>query len=193
MERTLIIVKPDAVQRQLVGQILSRFESKGLVIVGMKLIRISRELAERHYAPHKGKPFYAGLIEYITSGPVVVARNARSIKVRDEVAVGEARLVGEAVSLTGDRATIQVYEDTAGLRPGDPVFGTGQPLSVELGPGMVGNVFDGLERPLAEIAFLLGYADQSGFTRAFTRWEGVSPGEYRRSAAPSDAASVFNV
>jgi nucleoside-diphosphate kinase len=72
MEQTLIILKPDCVQRRLIGRIVSRFEDKGLVIAGMKLMRISRELAERHYAPHKGKPFYPGLIDYITSGPVVV-------------------------------------------------------------------------------------------------------------------------
>ncbi len=72
MERTLIILKPDCVQRRLIGRIIQRFEDKGLVVAGMKLIQITRELAERHYAPHKGKPFYPGLIDYITSGPVVV-------------------------------------------------------------------------------------------------------------------------
>ncbi len=72
MERTLIILKPDAVQRRLVGRILQRFEEKGLSVAAMKLMHISRELAERHYAVHKGKPFYPGLIDYITSGPVVV-------------------------------------------------------------------------------------------------------------------------
>ncbi len=72
MERTLVILKPDAVQRRLVGRITQRFEEKGLVIVGMKLMQISRELAERHYGVHKGKPFYPGLIDYITRGPVVV-------------------------------------------------------------------------------------------------------------------------
>ena len=59
-------------RRRLVGQIIQRFEDKGLVLVGMKLTEMSRDLAERHYVPHKGKPFYAGLIEYITKGPVVV-------------------------------------------------------------------------------------------------------------------------
>lgn len=73
MEQTLIILKPDCVQRRLLGRILQRFEDKGLTVVAMKLIRITRELAERHYAPHKGKPFYPPLIDYITSGPVVVA------------------------------------------------------------------------------------------------------------------------
>ena len=72
MERTLIILKPDSVQRRLVGRILQRFEDKGLVIAGMKLMQLPTELAERHYAPHKGKPFYDGLISYVTSGPVVV-------------------------------------------------------------------------------------------------------------------------
>ncbi len=72
MERTLIILKPDCVQRRLIGRIVQRFEDKGLIFAGMKLMQISRELAERHYAPHKGKPFYPGLIDYITSGPVVV-------------------------------------------------------------------------------------------------------------------------
>ncbi len=72
LERTLIILKPDCVQRRLVGRVLQRFEEKGMNIAAMKLIRITRELAERHYAPHKGKPFYPGLIDYITSGPVVV-------------------------------------------------------------------------------------------------------------------------
>jgi len=72
MERTLIILKPDAVQRRLSGRILQRFEDKGLAFSAMKLMKIARELAERHYAPHKGKPFYPGLIDYITSGPVIV-------------------------------------------------------------------------------------------------------------------------
>ena len=72
MERTLIILKPDAIQRRLVGRILTRFEEKGLSPAAMKLMQIPRDLAERHYAPHKGKPFYPGLIDYVTSGPVVV-------------------------------------------------------------------------------------------------------------------------
>ncbi len=72
MEQTLIILKPDCVQRRLIGRILQRFEEKGLTIAAMKLMRITRELAERHYAVHQGKPFYPGLIDYITSGPVVL-------------------------------------------------------------------------------------------------------------------------
>lgn len=72
-ERTLVIVKPDGVQRGLIGPILSRLEARGLKIIGLKLVAVSRSLAERHYAEHEGKPFYPGLLNYITSGPVVVA------------------------------------------------------------------------------------------------------------------------
>jgi nucleoside-diphosphate kinase len=71
-ERTLIIVKPDAVQRGLAGAILTRFEQKGLRFAALKLQVIDRALAERHYAVHQGKPFYDGLVKFITSGPVVV-------------------------------------------------------------------------------------------------------------------------
>jgi nucleoside-diphosphate kinase len=71
-ERTLAIIKPDAVQRSLIGEIVGRLERKGLRIIAMKLIQIDRPLAERHYAIHKSKPFYNDLLEFITSGPVVV-------------------------------------------------------------------------------------------------------------------------
>jgi nucleoside-diphosphate kinase len=71
MERTLILVKPDGVQRGLMGEIIDRFERRGLKLVGMKFIQMSRELAERHYAVHQGRPFYHDLVNYITSGPVV--------------------------------------------------------------------------------------------------------------------------
>ncbi len=72
MERTLIIIKPDAVQRGLTGEILHRFEARGLRIIGMKFIQVSRELAEKHYDVHRGKPFFEGLVKYIISSPVVV-------------------------------------------------------------------------------------------------------------------------
>ena len=71
-ETTLIILKPDAVQRGLMGRILTRFEDKGLQIIGCKMMRISRELAERHYEVHLGKPFYERLVEFMTSSPVLV-------------------------------------------------------------------------------------------------------------------------
>ena len=72
METTLIILKPDAVQRGIMGRIISRFEDKGLQVVGAKLMLITRDLAERHYEPHRGKPFYEGLIKFMTSSPVLV-------------------------------------------------------------------------------------------------------------------------
>lgn len=72
MERTLIIVKPDAMQRGLAGEIVKRFEQRGLKIIGMKLLHISRELAEKHYDVHRERPFFAGLVDYITSAPVLV-------------------------------------------------------------------------------------------------------------------------
>jgi len=72
MERTLVIVKPDAVQRGLIGAIVERFERRGLKVVGLKMMQIDEPLARRHYAIHEGKPFFAGLIRYITSAPVVV-------------------------------------------------------------------------------------------------------------------------
>jgi nucleoside-diphosphate kinase len=72
MQRTLIIFKPDCVQRRLVGQILQRFEAKGLRIAALKLIQVDRALGEQHYGEHSGKPFFGGLIDFITGGPVVV-------------------------------------------------------------------------------------------------------------------------
>ncbi|HVL54677.1 MAG TPA: nucleoside-diphosphate kinase [Vitreimonas sp.] len=72
-ERTLVLIKPDGVQRLLVGRILARYEERGLKLVGLKLMSVSRELAERHYEVHRAKPFFAGLVEFITSGPLVAA------------------------------------------------------------------------------------------------------------------------
>jgi nucleoside-diphosphate kinase len=73
MERTLVILKPDAIQRGLIGPIITRLEQRGLRFAAMKLMQISPDLAARHYAIHKGKPFYEGLVQFITSGPVVAA------------------------------------------------------------------------------------------------------------------------
>ncbi|PZC50751.1 MAG: nucleoside-diphosphate kinase [Chloroflexi bacterium] len=71
MERTLVLIKPDAVQRGLIGQVITRLEYRGLKIVALKIIRISEELAEEHYAAHTDKPFFKGLVSFITSSPVV--------------------------------------------------------------------------------------------------------------------------
>ncbi len=72
-ERTLVLIKPDGVQRLLSGRILARYEDRGLKIVGLKLIHVSRELAEKHYAIHREKPFFTGLVDFITSAPLVAA------------------------------------------------------------------------------------------------------------------------
>jgi len=86
------------------------------------------------------------------SGPAVRADGMSSVKMFETVEVGESRLIGEVIRLTGDVAFIQVYESTSGLKPGEPVVGTGQPLSVLLGPGIIGKIYDGIQRPLDEIA-----------------------------------------
>jgi nucleoside-diphosphate kinase len=83
MQQTLILLKPDAVQRRLVGSILSRFEQKGLRLVAMKFVKADRSLAEKHYAVHKGKPFYESLLGFLTSGPTV----ALVLEGREAVAV----------------------------------------------------------------------------------------------------------
>ena len=72
-ERTLVLIKPDGVQRLLTGRILARYEERGLKLVGLKLMTVSRDLAERHYDVHRAKPFFGGLVAFITSGPLVAA------------------------------------------------------------------------------------------------------------------------
>jgi V/A-type H+-transporting ATPase subunit A len=86
------------------------------------------------------------------SGPAVKADGMSTVKMYETVAVGDAKLIGEVIRLTGDVAFIQVYESTSGLKPGEDVIGTGQPLSVLLGPGILGRIYDGIQRPLDEIA-----------------------------------------
>ena len=83
MERTFVMIKPDAVQRGLIGEIISRLERKGLKIVAMKMLNVSKDLAERHYAEHREKPFFQSLVDYITSGPVVamVVEGKNAVKV----------------------------------------------------------------------------------------------------------------
>ena len=85
------------------------------------------------------------------NGPVVIARDAKILTVREMVSVGKLKLIGEVISLEGDLATIQVYEDTSGLKVNEDIIPTGRPLSVRLGPGMLGNMFDGIQRPLKSI------------------------------------------
>jgi len=111
VEKTLIICKPDCVQRRLVGRVIQRFEDKGLTIAAMKLMRISRELAERHYSVHKGKPFYPGLIDYITSGPVVVlvVAGPRAIEVCRKLMGKTFGFEAEPGSIRGDFGASTTY------------------------------------------------------------------------------------
>ena len=90
------------------------------------------------------------------SGPLVVAEGLADANVYDVVRVGAQRLIGEILNMTGDRASIQVYEETSGLGPGAAVETTGMPMSVELGPGMLDNIYDGIQRPLPEMRALTG-------------------------------------
>jgi nucleoside-diphosphate kinase len=102
MQRTLILLKPDCVQRRLVGTITQRFEQKGLRLVALKLVQAGTELAERHYAVHKGKPFYEPLLKFLTSGPTV----AMVWEGREAVAVGRT-LMGPTDGTKAPPATIR--------------------------------------------------------------------------------------
>jgi len=86
------------------------------------------------------------------SGPVVEARDVAGARMYDVVKVGNERLTGEIIKMVGNTSTIQVYEDTNGLKPGEPVETTGEPLSVELGPGLLMSIYDGIQRPLNVMA-----------------------------------------
>ncbi|NLP13154.1 MAG: V-type ATP synthase subunit A [Clostridium sp.] len=90
------------------------------------------------------------------SGPLVIAEGMRDANMFDVVRVSEHRLIGEIIEMHGDKASIQVYEETAGLGPGEPVVSTGAPLSVELGPGLIENIFDGIQRPLENMRKMVG-------------------------------------
>ena len=94
-----------------------------------------------------------GKVELI-NGPVVKGSGMAKFKVNERVTVGERQLIGEVVSLDGDIATIQVYEETEGLKAGEQITSTGAPLSLSLGPGMLSNMFDGIQRPLKKIQSL---------------------------------------
>jgi V/A-type H+-transporting ATPase subunit A len=124
------------------------------------------------------------VIQWI-GGPVLRARVEDPFHVHEALAVGSQRLLGEVIQLAGNTFTAQVYEDTTGLKPGDPVEGTGLPLSVALGPGMLGHIFDGLLRPLGDVTehwFKPGLgAKRSGrfaFTPSVATGETVQPGQY---------------
>jgi nucleoside-diphosphate kinase len=102
MERTLLILKPDALQRNLVGEILGRFEKRGLQIVGLKLMKIPRSLAETHYEAHKGKPFYDGLVKFMTSSPVIVF----ALSGKDAIVVAR-KMMGATSCIKAEPGTIR--------------------------------------------------------------------------------------
>ena len=102
MERTLILLKPDAVQRRLVGPIVERFERKGLKVIGRRLMKISDQLAASHYEAHQGKPFYEGLVQFMTSGPVV------ALALEGNKAISVCRkLMGATFGCDADAGTIR--------------------------------------------------------------------------------------
>lgn len=102
MERTFLAVKPDGVQRGLIGEIVRRLESKGFTLVGLKLIRVSRELAEQHYGEHKEKSFFPGLVDFITSGPVVAM-----VWEGKGIVAAARKIIGATNPLNADPGTIR--------------------------------------------------------------------------------------
>ena len=146
MERTLVILKPDAVQRGLIGQITARLEQRGLKLAGMKLIQIDADLAAQHYAVHKGKPFYEGLIKYITSSPVVVQ-------------------VWE-----GKRAIETVRRTCGATNPIDADLGTIRAdFGVEIGRNLI-HASDGAETAAYEIPLYFKDAELVSWSRATDQW-----------------------
>jgi nucleoside-diphosphate kinase len=132
VERTFIILKPDAVQRGLVGEILARFERRGLKIVAMKMIHVSEELARQHYAVHEGRPFFDGLISYITSSPVV------------------------ALVVEGTNAIAVVRKTVGATNPADAEPGTIRAdFGLEIGRNLV-HASDGSETAASETALWFG-------------------------------------
>jgi nucleoside-diphosphate kinase len=145
MERTFVIIKPDAVQRGLVGEIVARFERRGLKIVGMKFIQVSEELARKHYAVHEGKPFFNGLIQYIVSAPVV------------------------AMVLEGTNAIAAVRKTLGATRPAEAELGTIRAdFGLEIGRNLV-HGSDGADTAVSEIALWFG-EDLVSWGRASDPW-----------------------
>ena len=145
MERTFIILKPDAVQRGLIGELIHRFERRGLKIVGLKFMQVSDELARKHYAEHEGKGFFAGLISYITSAPVV------------------------AMVVEGTNAVAAVRQMVGATKPFEAAPGTIRAdFGLEIGRNLV-HASDKPETAVREIALWFG-EDLVGWSRATDAW-----------------------
>lgn len=146
MERTLVLLKPDAVQRGLIGVIIGRLEQRGLKLAGMKFVSVPLDLAERHYAVHKGRPFYDGLIRYITSTPVV------------------------AMVWEGKRAIEVVRRTVGSTNPADADPGTiRSDFAVEIGRNLV-HASDGAETADYEIPLWFGESELVSWSRDTDRW-----------------------
>ncbi len=102
MERTFLAIKPDGVQRALVGEIIQRFEAKGFTLVGLKFMKVSQQLAQQHYDIHREKPFFNGLVEFITSGPVVAM-----VWEGEGVVAAARKMIGATNPLTAEPGTIR--------------------------------------------------------------------------------------
>ncbi|MBR8826450.1 MAG: nucleoside-diphosphate kinase [Gomphosphaeria aponina SAG 52.96 = DSM 107014] len=102
MERTFLMIKPDGVQRNLVGEVIKRLEAKGFTLVGLKMMKVSRELAEKHYDVHKERPFFQGLVEFIISAPVVAM-----VWEGDGVVASARKIIGATNPLTAEPGTIR--------------------------------------------------------------------------------------
>ena len=146
MERTLVLIKPDGVQRGLVGPILSRFEARGLKIIGMKLMQVPTELAERHYAEHEGKPFYPGLIRYITAAPIIAM-----VLEGTNVVSAVRTMIGVTKSFEADAGTIR----------GD--------YAIEVGRNLV-HASDGVETAQREVALWFTDAELLSWSRDTDKW-----------------------
>ena len=145
-ERTLVLIKPDGVQRLLVGRILARYEERGLRIAGLKLMVVDRDLAERHYAVHGERPFFRGLVDFITSGPVVAA------VLEGPNAVAVVRAMNGATT---------PHEAAPGTVRGDFALETGQNLV---------HASDSVETAAAEIALWFGGTELLDYHREIDRW-----------------------
>jgi len=146
MERTLVLIKPDGVQRGLVGEIIGRFERKGLKVVGLRMLDVTRPLAERHYAVHAGKHFYAGLVDFITSGPVA----AVALEGPDAIATVR-RMVGRTMPNEAEPGTIRGDLGISGLR--NLIHASDAPETAE-----------------AELALWFGRGEQVDYGRAIDSW-----------------------
>ena len=145
-ERTLVLIKPDGVQRQLVGRILARYEERGLKIVGLKLIQVDRGLAERHYAAHREKPFFLGLVDFITSAPLV------------------------AVALDGPNAIAVVRAINGATRPHEAAPGTVRgDFALETAQNIV-HASDGPEAAVTELDLWFSPAELLDYPRDVDRW-----------------------